>query len=39
MICSVADWAGIVLVGSVAFIVLSIGFCIAWTVYKCAKEW
>ena len=37
--CSVADWAGMVLVGSVAFIVLSIGFCIAWVVYKFAKEW
>lgn len=37
--CSVADWAGILLLGSLALVVLSIGFCVAWVVYKSAKEW
>lgn len=37
--CDFADLAGIVLVGSVAFIVICLGFCVAWVVYKSAKEW
>ena len=35
--CNFADWAGIVLVGSLALIVLSIGFSVAWIIFKIAK--
>ena len=39
MMCSVADWAGVFLVGAIAFVILTIGFCLVWVVYKSAKEW
>lgn len=36
--CTLADWMGIILVGSASFIALSVGFFVLWIVYKSAKE-
>ena len=37
--CSLADWVGIFLAGSLSLVIFIIGVCVAWVVYKSAKDW
>ena len=37
--CNAGDWIILFLAGSLSFVLLIIGLCVAWVVYKSAKEW
>ena len=39
VMCSVGDWVGLFLAGSISLVIFIIGLCVAWVVYKSAKEW
>ena len=39
VMCNAGDWIILFLAGSLSFVLLIIGLCVAWVVYKSAKEW